>query len=228
MTMTNDMNPSMFVGTVNFKQKEFEQILYGCYKVYKSIIQRGTLFKNNENSISDGIMVYLADDSFKNTTFPLGNYHFEPETREGKGRTDIKILPINPYEGNDAYYLIECKRLNNKNVVGKTGMNAEYIKNGICRFITEFYSSYYNCNGMFGFVVDSMDIDTNISNINTMLNRDFINDKNKIVNAKVIQNLSKINIVENFEFTYLSKHKTKSNKEITLYHLMFDFSKNIR
>lgn len=81
---------------------------------------------------------------------------------------------------------------------------------------------------MFGFVVSSMNISANVSNINAILDKDYINDKGSPAKAHVIQYLSEFTLVEDFHFAYISKHKTKSGKEIILYHLMFDFSKNIR
>lgn len=212
-----------------FRDDQFEGILKGCISVYQILMAKNVSLPNDENCIRDAFGKYLSEDKFKNSIYPLMNYHFEPETREGEGRIDIKILQVNPYIGVSAYYIIECKRLTNKNLTGISGLNAEFVKNGICRFVSSFYSSYYGCNGMFGFVVDSMNIHNNITNINSLLNKNMTNDKGLTVNSNPTQYLTRIELTENFEYSYISKHINKDdNTEVAIYHLMFDFSNNIK
>ncbi|HNY45036.1 MAG TPA: hypothetical protein PKH15_10150 [Bacteroidales bacterium] len=213
----------------SFYENEFEDILRGIFVCYQCIILSGAKLPNDENHIRDEILLkYLKNDSFKEQHFNLASYHFDKETIENSGRADIRILPVNPYVGDKAYYIIECKRLNNQNLSGTTGLNSEYVKNGICRFvITNYYSTYFGVNGMIGFVVDNLDIANNIANINSFLDKDLINDKKETVNAMAVQEIKQKELCENFQYSYTSKHKTSSEKEIILYHLMFDFSKNI-
>ena len=222
------LNATLFVGSSTFRNYEFEKLLGCCVDIYTEIISKNHLCENKEEKIRDCFFDYLNNDNYRNKVQTLENYHFEKEPQENIGYLDIKVKTINPYRSTKAYYIIECKRLDSNNPKGTTGLNAEYIKNGICRFVSEFYSSYYNCNVMFGFVVSSMNISANVSNINAILDKDYINDKGSPAKAHVIQYLSEFTLVEDFHFAYISKHKTKSGKEIILYHLMFDFSKNIR
>ncbi len=88
------------------------------------------------------------------------------------------------------------------------------------RFVSEYYSTYYSLNGMIGFVVDEMDINENIENINTVNN-------NYFKESNTQQNLKHSNLIDNFDFHYLSKHTTNTDEKFILYHLMLDFSKNI-
>lgn len=43
---------------------------------------------------------------------------------------------------------IECKRID-----GTADLNKKYVKEGVARFVTQKYSSYYGRNVMLGFVV---------------------------------------------------------------------------
>ncbi|PKP28390.1 MAG: hypothetical protein CVU02_01035 [Bacteroidetes bacterium HGW-Bacteroidetes-19] len=226
--MFDNINATNFGYSSSFYINEFEDILRGIIVCYNCIISSEVALPNNENEIRDEMLKdYLKVDLFKKSHFNLASYHFDYETIENTGRADIRILPINPYINDEAYYIIECKRLNNQNLSGKTGLNAEYVKNGICRFVIEHYSSYYGINGMIGFVVDDLITKTNIENLNSFLNQNLINDKGITVNANSIQQISSIGLNENFKYSYISKHLSCNQKEIVLYHLMFDFSKNI-
>lgn len=216
-----------FSFSYSFYKKEFEEILNGIIDCYNCIFTSKIQLPNNENGIRDFMLKnYLQVESFKRNHFNLANYHFDLETDENGGRADIRVLPVKPYVNSKAYYIIECKRLNNINKIGKTGLNSEYVKNGICRFVSEFYSSYFGLNGMIGFVVDDLITETNIENLNSFLDQNLINDKGFTVNSNPIQQISNFDLNENFKYSYISKHLSCNRKEIVLYHLMFDFSKN--
>ncbi|MCK5201682.1 MAG: hypothetical protein KAR21_25185, partial [Spirochaetales bacterium] len=136
------------------------------------------------------------------------------------GYLDYKISTENTFIETEAYYIIECKRLNNKTLTGTSGLNGEYIKNGILRFVIRKYTSFYGLNGMIGFIVESMDIDGNIQNINMLLENDF-----KHSNTK--DKLEPAIFIDNFKFSYSSLHEDIEGNKIKLFHLMFDFSRNI-
>jgi hypothetical protein len=129
-------------------------------------------------------------------------------------------LSKNDFEIDEAYYTIECKRLDNKKKTGSSGLNGKYIKEGIMRFIAEYYSSYYSVNGMIGFVVDQMDISANIINVNKLLMENFSDANTETV-------LTFHNFIKDFKYQYYSIHKDIQDRKIKLYHLMFDFSANI-
>jgi hypothetical protein len=225
----DDLNASGFNYSTTFYHAEFEGILSGIVAAYDEIVVSNTHLPNDENEIRDVFLDnYLKNDRFKKQHIPLNNFHFDLETRENAGRADIRILPVNPYRGDKEYYIIECKRINAVNTTGVRGLNAEYIKNGICRFVSDYYSSLFGTNGMLGFVVDEIDIDSNVSMINALLSMDFHNDRKELVNANPIQNITKIEIRDGFNFAYNSRHKSASERDILIYHLMFDFSKNIQ
>lgn len=227
--MFTELNANGYEYSSTYYQNEFENILRGIIVCYNYINSSSVSLPNDENEIRN-IMLnkYLKVESFKRKYFNLANYHFDLETIENAGRADIRILPINPYINDKAFYIIECKRLENRNLTGTSGLNAKYVKNGICRFVTKYYSTYFGINGMIGFVVDNLKIDENITNINSFLSQYLTNDVGEIVNAASIKKISPIKISDTFKNCYTSTHQHKTEKDMILYHLMFDFSKQIQ
>lgn len=224
-----ELNASGYQHNAAFYQSEFEDILRGIIVCYDEIYASGIQLPNDENKIRDVMLNnYLKKEDFKRKNSNLSDYHFDMETIENEGRADIRILPVNPYIEDEAYYIIECKRIDSKNLIGNSGLNAEYIKNGICRFTSEYYSSYFRINGMIGFVVEKLDIGQNVLNINSILNKDFINDRNIKVNAHVLKKITPVSLSSGFKYSYTSEHQASKHGTISLYHLMFNFSNNIQ
>ncbi len=220
--MANPLNTSAFPGSTDFYIAEFEIILTKIVCCYKILLSDKVRVTNNENLIRDKLLInYLKNNEIRNK-IQLTKYLFDKEVPEDntKGRTDIKVQTINTFLDTSAYYIIECKRLNNQNLEGTTGLNAEYIKKGIMRFVSGQYSTNNNLNGMIGFVVEQMDIGANIMNINNLL-------KNNFTGANTENFLTPLCFIKDFEYQYYSTHKDTKGKKIKLYHLMFDFSKNI-
>ncbi len=202
---------------------EFERILTGITACYKMMIKDNiSVPSNDENRIRDILLLdYLKKRDIKKRV-NLSDYRFDREIPEDftKGRVDIRIISKNDFEIDEAYYSIECKRLDNKNLMGTTGLNAKYIKNGILRFIGRQYSAFYGVNGMIGFVVEQMNIDNNIKSINGLLTNNF-----KTANTQ--KKLTPVGFIKKFKYSYFSTHKDIQDKKIKLYHLMFDFSTNL-
>jgi len=212
-----------FTYSQEFYENEFKDILRGITSCYRIMIKNNTSLPNDENEIRNILRKdYLNNRKIRDRIKFTGKYNFDREVPEDNdiGRVDIKVTTLDTLKEPEAYYIIECKRLNNVNISGTTGLNAEYIKSGILRFVERKYSAYYQINGMIGFVVEHMDIGKNINNINILLNKNF-----KETNTERI--LVFINFIKNFKYSYFSVHKDIKEKEIKLYHLMFDFSKNI-
>ncbi len=221
--MANQLDSSAFPGSTDFYIAEFESILAGITFCYKMMIEDNvSVPSNDENGIRDILLLnYLKNREIKKKV-KLTNYRFDREIPEDttKGRVDIRIISKNDFEIDEAYYTIECKRLDNNKTSGISGLNGKYIKEGIMRFITEHYSSYYRVNGMIGFVVAQIDIPANITNINKLLRENFSEANTETV-------LTSHNFIKNFEYQYYSIHKDIKDRKIKLYHLMFDFFANI-
>lgn len=224
------LNATPFSGSAIRIDSQFRSLLVCCIKIYNDIIANNKRTKNDEETIRDLFFdEYLNDDNYRNQNKELEDFHFEKEPKENIGYIDIKAKKLNPYVSTKAYFVIECKRLDSNNLTGKTGLNAEYVKNGICRFVTNYYSSYFGCNAMFGFVVGFVNIQTDIvDNINSMLNKDFTNAQGGKVNSTATQIMQYDDFANSYPYSYISKHTDISGKEIELYHLMFDLSKNIQ
>lgn len=215
--MFSNLNASNYEYSNNFYTAEFEYILSKIICCYHLMLDDDISLTNNENEIRDVLLLnYLKNNKIRNKV-GLINYLFDREVPEdhGVGRTDIKIQTIDTFSDTSAYYTIECKRLDATNLNGTTGLNAKYIENGIYRFTNKTYSSYYKINGMIGFIVQSLDITKNITSINKLLIQSFMD-----VNTTL--NISYKSILPNFEHCYFSSHD-----DIVIYHLMFDFSKNV-
>jgi hypothetical protein len=76
----------------------------------------------------------------------------EPDSGSELGRMDIAFLPLVPTD--ELYFCLECKRLN---VRGKGGIRpyfAEYVRNGMLRFVSGQYASDVRHGGMLAYVLD--------------------------------------------------------------------------
>ena len=176
--------------------------------LYKIIEDRIDIPCNNENYIRDILLDILKDTKTRNDICLIKGYRFEKEVEENSGRADLKIININDFEDHNAYYIIECKRLD-----GSGRLNKAYVEDGINRFVTSYgsttgtsyYSSHYGVNGMIGFIVAEVNVADNIQKLKRYdENLDF-------------EELESCNI-------YSSRHTAPEGDRIKLFHLMIDFS----
>ena len=217
--MYNSLDATNFSGSVPFYNITFEDILSKITICYYKMRKDYQTIENDENKIRDILLLkYLKNDAIRQEV-GLIDFNFEREVQEDEsnGRTDIKITSADTFKKQKAYYIIECKRLDNVNTTGTTGLNAKYISDGINRFVTKKYSSFYRVNGMIGFIVEKMNIHQNTGKINSLLK------KNKSINTT--KEITKGNFITNFEYQYHSEHIDKDNDRFGIYHLMLDFSK---
>ena len=197
-----ELDASLYEKAIYDYEEEFKNLFLNIYSCYILITTDKILIpSNDENTIRDILLTYLKNTKIRHEDCIIEGYLFEKEVDENTshiaGRVDIKIRNINEfliYEEHDAYFIIECKRLD-----GSKSLNDKYITEGIHRFTSKKYSSYYGVNGMIGFVIKKIDIDSNISRIG-----DFFNELEK-------------------DKLYDSNHS-----KLKLYHLMMDFSDNIK
>lgn len=181
-------------------ETEFIQLISNIYKCYQLIVNdKVQVPKNDENGIRDILLLdYINQTQIRHYNCNIFGYRFEKEVDVNDGRVDIKIHTLDDFEEFDAYFVIECKRLD-----GSNKLNKAYVNDGIKRFTTPYkstsveyyYPSYYGINGMIGFIVKQIDIDNNTKDIPEKFN------------------LIKKNIC------YESNHEN-----VKLFHLMMDFS----
>lgn len=220
--MFDNLNATQFEYGSIFYNSEFEDILSKIITCYELMLADKVTLTNAENAIRDVLLInYLKNNSIRKQ-INLTNYLFDREVPEDRslGRTDIKIQTKDTFEDTNAYYTIECKRLDATNITGTTGLNVKYIDNGIARFVSSYYQTYHKTNGLIGFVVEPIDINKNVVEINNLLAANTIN-------TNTIQDLQYKRILAGFNYSYCSYHNITGNK-VLLYHLMFDFSKNIQ
>jgi hypothetical protein len=212
------MNASVFKYRITYFNTEFEYITKKIILCYHLMIADKIVLPNDENKIRNKLVNnYLNNNDIRND-IELKNYYFQPEapTKNDTGRIDIKIISQQTiFSDTDFFYAIECKRLN-----GKNKLNNEYISNGIKRFTDEKYPCNENTAGMIGFVVSKMDIHENVRCINILL-------QNTFTEINTEKTLTHKQIVPDFEYSYYSHHKVENSTKI-IYHLMFNFSDNIK
>lgn len=220
--MFSSLDASGFRGSVLFYERQFEEILQKITACYRLMVADEVVLENNENKIRDVLLLdYLKSNQVRND-IGLLPWHFEREVPEDQtiGRTDIKVISQNTFIKQEAYYILECKRLDNVNTNGRTGLNAKYIENGVCRFTSQYYTSYHRVNGLIGFIIEKLDIHSNVNKINTLLSSSF-------ENISTTKQITRDDFIEGFEHHYHSIHSNNNGSELKLYHLMFDFSKNM-
>lgn len=201
-----------------FKQI-IEYIIVACENVKKYHEKSGLLLENNENMIRSVLLnEFLAVDDIR-SEFGMLNFLFEPESSENYnlttykyvGRTDIKVL-LHPdsFKKRAAYFIIECKRIDGQKV-----LNEKYIDDGVKRFVSKKYSSFYGKNLMLGFVVKDINIKCNTINIEQFQNT-----------------LEDVKMHSNFELVYeknstIVEYKSMyclTDENIELAHIFFNFS----
>lgn len=193
--------------------ENFEFILTQIYKCYQKMLVDYAFIENNENKIKNRLYKdYLNNQDIRNS-LGLNEYLFKTETAfisedyDEKGYSDIEVIDLKgSLTSTEAYYIIECKRLDDENPHYKRSLNNKYIDEGINRFIDEKYPTHNKVNGMLAFIVKRINI---------------------AENCKHFSNLEKYAFIKDLDFTYKSNHTTKSGKKIELYHLMLDFSSKI-
>jgi hypothetical protein len=169
-----------------------------------------------EDKISDRLVAEYLDLNFLGLRFEREiREHYDIETNRYKGRIDIKVMSKDWLKNRDAYYIIECKRLD-----GKSGLNREYVSEGISRFLFPIhnpqYPSYYSRNIMLGYVVNAINIAENILKIDC-------------IQRKILVGIT----IGKMDFVYddgegFSHHKCTyqdfGTPAIELAHLFYDFS----
>lgn len=198
--LENNLDATPFMLAVNNYQSEFQDLIAKIYLCYElMLLDKVELPHNDENGIRDILLInYLQKKHIRNNICNIYGFRFIKEVDVNDGRVDIQIISSNDFEEDEAFYVIECKRLD-----GKSTLNKNYVEHGINRFITNYksqsheyyYPSNYGINGMIGFVIKNINIDDNMNKIGSFFNT-----------------------IENHKL-YNSNHKN-----CKLFHLMMDIS----
>lgn len=185
-----------------------------CELVVEDYEKKQLKLSNDENKIRSIMLEeYLKPQK---DSYGMSDYRFElevPENYVGNGqhigRVDIRILLKSDFDKEDAYYIIECKRID-----GTSNLNKKYVKEGVARFITEKYSSYYGRNIMLGFVVKKIDISANAQLIEESQNADL--DQHMHGNFQLVKS-------DKLTESYKCMYQIQSG-ELELRHIFSDYS----
>lgn len=185
-----------------------------CELVVEDYEKKQLKLSNDENKIRSIMLEeYLKPQK---DSYGMSDYRFElevPENYVGNGqhigRVDIRILLKSDFDKEDAYYIIECKRID-----GTSNLNKKYVKEGVARFITEKYSSYYGRNIMLGFVVKKIDISANAQLIEESQNADL--DQHMHGNFQLVKSDK---LTESYKWMYQIQ-----SGELELRHIFSDYS----
>jgi hypothetical protein len=94
---------------------------------------------------------------FKNLPFYVMREDIEDDfdTAEERGRKDLAFYPTNVAKAREeVYFAFECKRLNAR-VGGRVrSLAAEYVSDGMMRFVTGQYARFMRHGDMIGYVLD--------------------------------------------------------------------------
>lgn len=190
-------------------------LLQSCYDMNEIYTKRGDKIQNNENIIRNILVEEFLNDDIYRKKWNMCSYRFEIETLENYdfksknhiGRSDIKVIHQDDYfENKEKYYIIECKRID-----GRSALNKKFVDEGILRFTTKKYSTYYGQSTMIGFIVKSK-VD---------LQKNYL----KIIDY---QQTVKINSIETYRAN--QKHlsfdtiRYMNEAKLTIQYLFFDFS----
>lgn len=185
--------------------------------LHKLLQQHDISTINKENTITT--MLY---EDYIIPNLEIKNFYPTIQTPENQinyqyqGVADIKFSNI---KHPNMYFIIECKRLD-----GKSKLNNEYIKEGMCRFtIVPKYLSPYNINFMIGYIITDIEIKKITDDINKKLK--------KFPNTNTIHNLHKCALLPISAFyneIYYSMHniKNKTMSENEIIGLIHIFSNN--
>ena len=137
-------------------EKVSKYVISSCYDMRDEYVKNGELIKNDENIIRNVLLEEFLNTDDQRQKYGLKNYKFTPENLEHysietklySGRTDIRVSIKSDFCESEAYYIIECKRID-----GSSPLNKAFVKEGVMRFTSGKYSSFYNQSCMLGFVV---------------------------------------------------------------------------
>lgn len=195
-------------------EKIINYILDICELIVEDYEKKQLKLPNDENKIRSIMLEeYLRKQK---ASSDMSDYRFDlevPENYVGNGhhvgRVDIRILLKSDFEKEDAYYIIECKRID-----GTAHLNREYVKEGVARFTTQKYSSYYGRNILLGFVVKKINISKNAQLIEKIQNTNF--DRQMHGKFELVGNRS---VTKSYKCIYQLQ-----SGEIELRHIFSDYS----
>lgn len=208
----------------NANNIEFERNLFNliishisqcCEKMRYDCMSVGEKLHNHEDKISNRLVERYLDVNGLGLRFILQKpEHYNMETDTFLGRTDITVCSLDWFKNRDAYYIIECKRID-----GSKDLNSKYITEGIARFVVSpapKYSSYYGRSIMLGYIVQGILVCENTRKIDEL--------QREILSDITINNMMLISDNDDGFSRYQCRYHPKGIKAVELTHLFYDLS----
>jgi hypothetical protein len=195
-----------------YYEKRFPQIIVYIISAYKQLLADKESLENSETFITEILVEIYLNKGKNRERLGIEDVIFNREPAENKGFVDIKVQTLYSLSNPEAYYIFECKRLD-----GTAHLNREYIREGIIRFTSGKYSSYYGVNGMIGYEVKKLNTPVNVQKINSILLSEY-------PLLRRACGMEPVEIVHDFKFSYRSVHWLDSSRQLRLFHLILDVS----
>ena len=203
------------IGKQNFFNLIILRIAQCCAKMREDCKTTGEKLYNHEDKISNRLVERYLDMNDLGLRFVLQKpEHYDAETDTYKGRTDITVVSADWLKNRDAYYIIECKRID-----GGNELNKKYVSEGVSRFVVSpepKYSSYYGKSIMLGYIVQAITVGANIDKIDKL--------QRKLLIGVTIGNMCLVYEDGKGFYRYQCLYQSKNNLNVELSHLFYDFS----
>lgn len=203
---------------------EFEQNLFNliilhisqcCGEMRNDCMSVGENLYNHEDKISNRLVECYLDMNSLGLRFILQKpEHYNTETDTYLGRTDIAVCSLDWFKNRNAYYIIECKRID-----GSKDLNSKYVSEGISRFVVSpepKYSSYYGRSIMLGYIVQAILVGENTRKIDEL--------QRKILSGVAIDDMMLVCDNDEGFSRYQCRYQPEGITAIELTHLFYDLS----
>ncbi len=208
------MNASIFRKKTGTHLHYIREVYKFLIESYLELIANGYDSKlKDEGKIRDDLVI-LSKKKNINAIFRI-----ETELRnlEKNNRVDIVLITPCSFIDETVDIIIECKIVGEDKYIDTPSSFSKKSSttNGIMSFLSGKYSEKMPLAGMIGFIKEG-NITSKINKIEKRIK--------KYHSANTLENLTKYEIMSNFEYSYSSKHlKFYNSSEITIYHLFFNF-----
>ena len=203
----------------DFEQNLFNLIIFhisqSCNNMRSDCRDTGKHLYNHEDKISNRLVEKYLDANFLGLRFVLQKpEHYDAETDTYIGRTDITVGSSDWLANRDAYYIIECKRID-----GKAHLNREYVSEGISRFVlppSPKYPAYYGRNIMLGYIVQAINVGENTDKIDKL--------QHELLVGVTIGDMKHVRDDGTGFYRYHCLYEANGDYSVELAHLFYDFS----
>jgi hypothetical protein len=184
------------------------------YEAYTRTKASGKIVSNmTEPEITEELYTELIGVCIENGDSSIRPIHEKAhkKIKKSPGRTPTIDLCFRDEWDSESYLGFECKKLENND---KSRLD-DYIKGGICRFLTGAYSKKCSIGSMIGYIIDE-----NIEKIASEI-------KSRVDNTSCNQKMERTTIINGHSEQYKSGHSRIIDKSpFVIFHLFFSFNHN--